>query len=100
MEYNEYDKIDVIIDEMEKNKIDDIYYEEINHHFFDTFITFEEFYDTYVERIYENAISVNENDVSKAIEYIKKGIVCCAAEVGGYLLGGNMNPTYQWISEL
>ena len=36
MEYNEYDKIDVIIDEMEKNKIDDIYYEEINHHFFDT----------------------------------------------------------------
>lgn len=86
-------KLDALIEKvialfMRQNKIDDDYFDYIYSHFFDTYIGFEEYYNTFIERINENAINLTENDMTKAIEYIKKGIMCCAAEIGGYLLNG------------
>lgn len=86
-------KLDALIEKvialfMRQNKIDDDYFDYIYSHFFDTFIGFEEYYNTFIERINENAINLTENDMTKAIEYIKKGIMCCAVEIGSYLLNG------------
>ena len=78
----------VIASFMEQNKIDYEYYDSIYMHFFDTYIDFEEYYNTFVERINENDINVTGDDIAKAIEYIKKGNLCCAAEIGSYLLNG------------
>lgn len=77
-----------IVSFMDQNRIDYEYFDHIYSHFFDTYIGFEEYYNTFVEKINENAINLTENDITKAIGYIKKGIICCAVEIGSYLLNG------------
>ena len=77
-----------IVSFMNQNRIADECFDYIYSHFFDTYIGFEEYYNTFVEKINENAINLTENDITKAIEYIKKGIICCAMEIGSYLLNG------------
>lgn len=73
---------------MKENKIDNSYYEIIEHFFFDTDVTFEEYYNTYVERVNEDDINLTEEDFLSAKELIRKGIICCGCQIGSYLLNG------------
>lgn len=97
LEFYSFDKNNEELDEfiqetiatfMDENKIDISNLDYIYRNFFNTYETFEDLFNTELERINENDINVTEANVALADELINRGIVCCACEIGSYLLNG------------
>ena len=86
-----------IVTFMNQNRIDMRYYDYIYDKYMSDWISFEDYYGTFVESVNENDIELTEEDIDLANQYVKRGIVCCAFEIGSYLLNGEFESDVSMI---